>query len=512
VKKEQFMAQVLSASEQRKKTSLPRNRDYRFLWIGQTFSLIGDYFFWATTAIWIIDKLARGVSWLPLAAGSVSLAFVMPSLLVSPFVGVWVDRWNKQKIMIWTDGMRAILVALFLLMTLVISDRSLLLIGCFVVILLVASGQQFFLPARVAITHDLVSEEQHMQAYGLLQHSEFLAQIIGPTLAALVYFALGPTLAILLDVLSFLFSLLTLLSLHISVQEKDQSQQMGFWRELREGVQFFVTNKILVSLLTCGMIFMFGGMVYNSFEYLYGVENLHITGAWLGLYVACYGVGVVIGLPVIMALAKRLKEVEVLWICLLMHGLELLVLSRMTSMVPGMICGFLMGITQSSVFVAVRPLTMLVTPRSLIGRVMSFEMPMITLASLLGGALASILASTLLANYHVTLASMTFGPLDTLLAAAGLLVGAGGVYARLTLYPAVREFRAEKAAQKQDIEPQQPEQEDASAAYERQEKRKSDTVAQPRSTSIVKSADPVFVDTSESRGGVYATEDIANLE
>lgn len=509
------MAQALSVSTQQKKTSLLRNRDYRFLWIGQTLSLIGDYFFWATIAIWIIDRLARGASWLPLAAGSVSLAFVLPSLLVSPFVGVWVDRWNKQKIMIWTDGLRAILVALFLLMTLFIPDRSLLLIGCFVVILLVASGQQFFLPARVAVISDLVSEEQHVQAYGLFQQSEFLAQIIGPALAATLYFALGPTLAILLDVLSFLISLFTLLSLHVSVQEKDQSQQMGFWRELREGVQFFVTNKILVSLLTCGMIFMFGGMVYNSFEYLYGTENLHITGAWLGLYVACYGVGVVIGLPAIMALAKRLQEVEVLWICLIMHGLELLVLSRMTSMVPAMICVFLMGITQSSVFVAVRPLTVLVTPRSLIGRVMSFEMPMITIASLLGGALASILASTLLAKFHVTLAGITFGPLDTLLAAAGILTGAGGVYARLTLYPAVKKLRAEKAAQEQGIELQRPEQSEqdyASAAHEHQEKRESATIARPRSTGIVKIADPVFVDSSESRGGVYATEDIVNLE
>jgi MFS family permease len=449
------MAQVLSSQTQ-KKVSLLRNRNYRLLWIGQTLSLTGDSFFSATIAIWIIDRLARGASWLPLATGGVALAVILPSLLVSPLVGVWVDRWNWRGTMIWTDGIRTALTALFLLMTLVISDHSLLLIGCFVIILLIASGQQFFLPARVAVVADLVPEEQHAQAYGSLQQASYLAQIVGPALAAPLYFALGPSWAILLNVLSFLISLFFLLLIPVDVQERGKSQQMGFWQELREGVQFFVTNKILVALLISGMIVMSGGMAYNSFEYLYGTENLHVPGVWLGFYVACYGIGVVGGLPIITALAKRLSEIEVLWICLIVHGLTLLVLSRMTTMIPGMICVLVMGITLSSVFVAVRPLTVLVTPRNLIGRVMSFEMPMITLASLVGGALASILASTVLANVHARLAGMIFGPLDILLGAAGILIIAGGIYARLALYPAVKELRAEKEAPGQAIELQQP--------------------------------------------------------
>jgi MFS family permease len=449
------MAQVISP-QTHKPVSLLRNRNYRLLWIGQTLSLAGDSFFSATIAIWIIDRLARGASWLPLATGGVALAVVLPSLLVSPLAGVWVDRWNWRGTMIWTDGIRTALTALFLLLTLVISDHSLLLIGCFVIILLIAVGQQFFLPARVAVVADLVPQELHAQAYGSLQQANYLAQIVGPALAAPLYFALGPSWAILLNVLSFLISLFFLLLLPANVQERGQSQQGGFWQELREGVQFFVTNKILVALLISGMIFMFGGMVYNSFEYLYGTENLHVPGAWLGFYVACCGIGVVVGLPIITALAKRLSEVEVLWICLIVHGLTLLVLSRMTTMLPGMICVFVTGITQSSIFVAVRPLTVLVTPRNFIGRVMSFEMPMITLASLVGGALASILASTVLVNVHIRLTGMIFGPLDILLGAAGILIVAGGIYARLTLYPAVKELRAAKEVPGQTIELQQP--------------------------------------------------------
>lgn len=439
------MAESLPA-QPKKKTSLISNRNYSILWIGQMLSLTGDYFFSATMAIWIIDRLARGASWLPLAAGAVALLTILPSLVVSPFAGVWVDRWNPRRTMIWITALQTALVVLFFLIALFLPHNSLLLIGCFAITFLLSSGQQFFLPARIIVVADLVPQEQHMQAYASLQQASYLAQIIGPALAAPLYFVVGPTWAILLDILSFLISLIFTLPIpgHEQAAGEDKNEQVGFWHELRAGWQFFITNNVLVALLISGMIFMLGGMVYNSFEYLYGVENLHVPGTLLGLYVACSGIGVVGGLPLITALAKRFSEVEVLWLCLIVHGLALLVLSRMTTIVPGMLCVLLMGVTLGSVFVAVRPLTVLVTPRNLIGRVMSFEVPMITVASLVGGALASVLASTLLANFHARLSGMTFGPLDTLLAAAGMLIIAGGVYARLTLYPAVKKLRAKK--------------------------------------------------------------------
>jgi MFS family permease len=428
-----------------RKTSLLTNRNYRLLWSGQSLSLIGDYFFSATITLWIIDKLARGEPWLPLATGAVALSVTVPSLLIGPLAGVWVDRWERRWTMLWTDVVRMVLVALFLLLTLLVSDRNVLLLSCVTILVLVASGQQFFLPARVAVVADLVPAEHHPAAYGSLLQASYFAQIVGPAIAAPLYVALGPRWAITLDVLSFLVSCLLLLLIRMPAQETSENQeQMDFWREFLEGLQFFVSNRVLVTLLLSGMLFMLGGMAYNALEYLYGIENLHIANALLGLYVACFGVGVVVGLPILAALAKRVSEVEVLWICLIGNGLALLVLSRVTTMIPGMVCGLVLGVTNASVFVTVRPLTVLVTPRTLIGRVMAFEVPMITIASLMGDVLAGTLASTVLSHFHATLAGMSFGRLDTILVMAGLLTVGSGVLARLTLYRAVKELRVEK--------------------------------------------------------------------
>lgn len=52
-----------------KPTPLLANRNYMLLWSGQSLSLIGDYFFSGTIAIWIIEVLAKDQPWLPLATG-----------------------------------------------------------------------------------------------------------------------------------------------------------------------------------------------------------------------------------------------------------------------------------------------------------------------------------------------------------------------------------------------------------------------------------------------------------
>jgi len=429
-----------------KPSSLWANRNFLFLWIGQSFSLLGDWFFVATLTIWIIDRLARGHSWLPLAAGGVPLIRTLPSLLLAPFAGVFVDRWDRRRTMLWTDGLRLVLVTLFLLLVLLVPIPAWWLVSCFGVLLLCACGSQFFDPARVAVITDLVPAAQRPQAFGSLQQANYGAQILGPALAVPLYVALGPAWAITLNAGSFLVSLLALLVLRVPAPEQSTVQEKReFWHEWAEGLRFFTGNRVLVTLLLSGMLFMGAGMACNAFEYLYGVENLHIPAALLGLYVACFGSGVLVGLPLVAALARRLSEVETLWSSLVCYGITTLVLARVSSVIPGMVCGLLLGFFSASIFVTVRPLTVRVTPRQLIGRVLAFEVPLINIASLLGGTLATVLAWTVLRDFHATIAGMTFGRLDTIFLGIGLLAVGAGVFARLTLYRAVKNLDTAEA-------------------------------------------------------------------
>jgi MFS family permease len=431
-----------------KKTSLFTNTNYLYIWLGQSLSMVGDYFFVATIVTWMIDKLAPR-DWVPLATGAAAMAATLPALLIGPLAGVFIDRWNRRRTMLWVDGLRFAVVALFLLLVVLTPPNFVLIAGSILALLLIEVGTQFFVPSREVVIADIVPADQHVHAYGSLRQARYFAQIVGPSIAVPLYVTLGPVWAISLNLVSFLLSLVFVLLVRLPTTEKQTSEkvQKDFWSELRAGWRFFIGNRVLVTLLISGMIFMLGGMAYNSFEYLYGKENLHVPETLLGVYVACHGTGVVLGLPLSAFLAKRYSEVAILWLFLICTGLSTLGLALVDSMIPGMIFVILNGIFSSSIFVAVRPLTILVTPRELVGRVMSVEVPMIQVASLLGGSLASILASTVLVNLHVQFAGITFTRLNTIFVIVALLTIGAGLFARLTLYPAVKAHRARLAAE-----------------------------------------------------------------
>src|SRR6266702_5190483 len=82
------------------------NRNYTRLWLASNISFIGDVLFMTVLTLWI-GTLLHNQSYAPLAIGGIALAAALPALLVSPFAGVFVDRWQKQKTMRSMDVMRA---------------------------------------------------------------------------------------------------------------------------------------------------------------------------------------------------------------------------------------------------------------------------------------------------------------------------------------------------------------------------------------------------------------------
>lgn len=96
------------------------NRNFAWLWAGQSISLLGDWFFTMTLLLWIFRQLAKGQPWVGLAVGGITIATVLPALFVGPLAGVFIDRWDRRLTMIWMDLIRAVLIVLLLLVTLLV--------------------------------------------------------------------------------------------------------------------------------------------------------------------------------------------------------------------------------------------------------------------------------------------------------------------------------------------------------------------------------------------------------
>ena len=108
------MKETMETTETIQKSSWFINRNFTLLWIGRTISITGDFFFSTTMIFWFTTGIARGQSWVPLAVSGVALAETIPTLVVGPIAGVFVDRWDKRRTMLVMDVLRATLIALLL--------------------------------------------------------------------------------------------------------------------------------------------------------------------------------------------------------------------------------------------------------------------------------------------------------------------------------------------------------------------------------------------------------------
>jgi len=182
------------------------NRNYAKLWYGQAVSTIGDYAFDTTLVLWVATILARGRAWAPAAVSGVLLAVGAAVLLVGPFAGVFVDRWNRRGTMLRTEVIRGVLTGLLaiasFLPTHVLPIWAWLTVIYAVVFILNAAGQ-FFGPARFATIGDIVTgEADRARAAGIGQATTATATIIGPPLAAPLLFTVGLQWALLFNAMS----------------------------------------------------------------------------------------------------------------------------------------------------------------------------------------------------------------------------------------------------------------------------------------------------------------------
>src|SRR5579884_869755 len=162
------------------KPGLLINRNFALLWSGQTISVLGDFAFSTTLAVWVFTLVA-GRAWAPLAVAAVYVATALPMIVIGPLAGVFVDRWNKRRTMLVMDGLRVVLVAALIPVTGIVPLSFLaalpgvgvrlgaLPLGgqlplewklglIYAVVFVVNSADQFFRPSLLALLGDIVAE------------------------------------------------------------------------------------------------------------------------------------------------------------------------------------------------------------------------------------------------------------------------------------------------------------------------------------------------------------------
>jgi Na+/melibiose symporter-like transporter len=424
-----------------------RSRNWRLLWAGQSVSVAGDYVFDVTVLLWVTRVIARHETWAPAAASGVLISAGIPALLVGPFAGVFVDRWDRRRTMLVADAARAMLIAGLIPLSLAPVaahvPRAAQLALVYAVVAAAASFSQFFNPSRLAVLGAVVAKADLPKASGLLMSSMYTASIVAPPLATLLLFSAGIRWALIINAASFAMSFATIWL----VRPGERMPAAGasapgrgrYWREFGAGLRFFVTSRVLVAVLVGLCITVLGAAAINALNIFFLQVNLHTNASFYGLTGMAEGVGGVLGTLAAGWAIARAGAGRIFCAGLVLAGLAIVGYSRTSDLAAALALMAVIGVILGVVNTAGWPLVLTASPQQMIGRVRSVLTPAVYLASVCSTATAGLLASTALRGFRATVLGTTFGPYDTIIGVAGLLFVAAGLAAG----PALRRVAAQ---------------------------------------------------------------------
>lgn len=174
-----------------------QNRNFRLLWSAQVISEVGDWLYAIVLYSLLLEMTGRAES-----IGIVLVLQLLPQLVVSPMAGVINDHVSRKRVMIWTDLVRAVIIAMMLLAQ--TADRLWLL---YILLALETIAWAFFEPGRAAIIPNITrNEEERLTANTLGGVTWAAAFFLGSSLGGFLGAAFGRNFVFTFDAVSFLFS------------------------------------------------------------------------------------------------------------------------------------------------------------------------------------------------------------------------------------------------------------------------------------------------------------------
>ncbi len=378
---------------------LLKQHDFRNFWLGHTVSSFGVQI--TTVAIPLIAALMLDAS--PLEMGILSAVEFLPFLLISMFVGVWVDRKPKRPMMIVSDIIRAVVL---LGIPIGIFIDALTMATLYVIAAIVGINTVIFEIAHTSYLPTVVKNDELVEGNSKLEFSSSSATVVGQSIGGVLIQVFSAPLSILFNIGTYLLSAMYLAFIKKQEEpiEVPEGTKQDMWAEIREGATFVFQNNVLRAIL-------FGTVIFNLFTYviepifiLYITRTLELTPVYIGLIFSMSGVGALLGALIAEPIADKLGVGKTLVCSLVLAGLVSLIIPVATLLptVPAVILIMAMYMIDAAMVIVYninqRSLRQSITPPTLQGRMnacmRTFGWGVIPIGAVLGGWLGGFIGTT----------------------------------------------------------------------------------------------------------------------
>jgi CRP-like cAMP-binding protein/predicted MFS family arabinose efflux permease len=341
--------------------SVFRKRDFRLLWSAQLVSTVGT----------ALTDLAAGilvfrVTGSALSVGLMFMAVSIPTLFIGLIAGVFVDRYDRRKIMVIADVARAAIVASIPFLI------GINLAFLYIAVALVSAISQFFNPANDALLPEVASDEELAAANSWIMISSFGSTSIGFALSGLLAAAFDINWAFWLDALTFLFSASCIMFVRVGKVDVEGSTSVKVVIEnLKEGVATLVGTPILRSLfLVSAPVYLSFGL-WNVLLLPFAINVLKAGEFGYGIQEGVTSVGFVVGSLLMAKWAERFREGSWIVIATIGMGISGILYGLTTSIVLAIALVTVSGFFNAPASISKRLILQRSTPRELRGRVFS---------------------------------------------------------------------------------------------------------------------------------------------
>jgi predicted MFS family arabinose efflux permease len=328
---------------------LGRNRNYRYMWLGQIVSEAGDHFNNVAVLSLAIEETHSGA-----VIAALMLSRAIPAVLAGPLAGVLLDRFDRQRIMIASDLVRGVTALGFIL---AIGYRQTWLLYLLSALLMLASP--FFTSGRSAVLPSITTVEELHTANSLTQTTGWMTLAIGAFLGGTTVARFGYQLAFVFNSVSFFFSAFCIAELR-SVRGNFRADNRSLnetkiarpWHEYREGLRYMIASPLILGIGLIAVGWASGGGAAQVLFTLFSELVFNRGARGLGELWGTAGVGLLIGGFIGNRLGKRIgfeAYKRTVFLCYLLHGGAYIAFSQMRGWAWAL---FFMGLSRASVAIS----------------------------------------------------------------------------------------------------------------------------------------------------------------
>jgi MFS family permease len=347
------------------KNLLKENKNFTFLWASQGLSQITLSMINFVMATRIYEKTGS-----TLAVSLLWFFYYLPSLMIGPFSGYFVDKWNLRKVLLYTNSIQALTMLLFLF-----SKNNIYAI--YPVTFLYSLLNQFYYPAEASALPMLVKQQSLVFANSLFLMTAQTSLVLGLGASGILMRVFGKDNPIFLSAIFLFIAAIAVYNLPKKEEKREKSKDFSlFVNDIKIGYSFLRETKIVlfpVLILACFQVLIvaIGVSLPNFAESIVGL-NVQDAGT---LLILPLGIGALVGTILLGKLFKKFRKKKQIKYGLFMVFLSFIIFSVVVPLLgiyriyPSILLMFLLGIGGILVFVPSQTLLQENTPENIRGRV-----------------------------------------------------------------------------------------------------------------------------------------------